>query len=150
MNREKVAGDKGPFTAHYDTYLKYLLLAARDHITYNMYEIRFPWWRNTEPQKGTYELNSKYDRDMGNPIKQVGVNSYPFYVEHNYRYAVVNSYKYQSFIKNSSARSRKFPSFTKFYQDLFAKGQLIKEFSSQDHKRPGPTVRIYKFIQPQY
>ena len=84
INKAEQTDKKGQFTTHYDTYLSYQLLAVKDSIAYDIYEIRFPWWRETEVQKGVHELTSEYDKDMGNPLKPVGVESYEYYVENGF------------------------------------------------------------------
>ncbi len=134
----------GQFTAHYYRYLEYQLLAAKNSITYDIEEIRFPWWRDSEVKKGIHKLDSEFDKDMGNPLRPVGVESYEYYVKHGFKYAVTHSNRYNSFI-NNTPRSVKFPSFTKFYRELFKRAKLIKEFiPSEKIKRPGPVIKIFE------
>ena len=145
LHKADKADPKGQFTAHYDTYLKYRLLASKGNITFDVHEIRFPWWRDKEVESGVHLLNSKYDRDMGNPLKPVGVATYDFYIKEGFKYAVVHSRGYQSFLVDN-AIAKKFSSFSKFYRELFNKGKLIKTFSSNTSKKwRGPEVRIYEF-----
>ena len=143
--KAKNADQKGQFTAHYDSYLEYRLLAADMTSSYEISEIRLPWWRESYTKGGVHEFTSDYDKDMGNPLKSVGLHSYKFYKENDYRYAIVHSFEYQDFLKTGSEKSNKFPAFAKFYHDLFAEGQLIKEFSPKEGNRPGPIVKIFQF-----
>lgn len=143
--KAKEADPTGQFTANYDRYIEYQLLAAKNNISYEYTEIRLPWWREKEMEKGTHVLVSEYDKDMGNPLRPVGVESYDYYVDNGFEYAIVHSYKYNRFISDTG-RARKFPSFKKFYRELFRRGELIKEFTPSDGERPGPIVKIFKFI----
>lgn len=59
------------FTANYDTYLKYQLLAVKDQVAYELHEIRFPWWRGRFVEYGYHTLSSEYDSTYGNPLKPV-------------------------------------------------------------------------------
>jgi 4-amino-4-deoxy-L-arabinose transferase-like glycosyltransferase len=138
------ADQQGQFTAHYDTYLEYQLQAAEQAISYDISEIRRPWWRKQEVQEGRYELSSDYDKDMGNPIRPVGVNSYAHYVHDGYKYAIVHSFAYDSYFKPDSKKAKNFPSFKKFYSDLFEHGKLVHEFSPLSDNRPGPLVQIFQ------
>lgn len=139
------ADPNGQFTANYDTYLEYQLLAAEDAITYDITEIRFPWWHKTFEDEGVRELKSDFDRDMGNPLKPVGVRSYDYYVNDGYKYAIVQSGKYKRFLRPGSDKVEKFPGFANFYFELFTKGTLVKEFLPTDGNRPGPEIKIFKF-----
>lgn len=141
----KTKTPEGQFTAHYATYLRYQLQASESSgICYDIREIRRPWWRNKEVEDGEHVLNTEYDRDMGNPVKQVGVESLKYYIGKKYKYAIVNSFKYEPFLKDNIV-SNNFPSFKKFYNNILKKGHLIKEFSpNKNGKRPGPVIRIYK------
>ncbi len=143
MDKAKQAIPTGQFTAHYDTYTKYQILAAKDSITYDIQEIRFPWWRESEIKEGVHMLTSDYDADMGNPLKPVGVKAYSYYLKNSYEYAIVSSEAYGSFFIDNQV-SRNFPSFKRFYKELFEKGNLIKEFSPKDGNRPGPVVKIFQ------
>ena len=145
LSKAEQADKKGQFTAHYDSYLEYRLLAADITTSYEINEIRLPWWRQSFTEKGEHEFTSDYDKDMGNPLKSVGINTYKFYVENNFKYAIVHSYEYQDFLKDKSRKSASFPAFAEFYHNLFAKGKLIKEFLPTEGNRPGPVVKIFQF-----
>lgn len=143
--KTKNADPNGQFTAHFDRYLGYQLQAAEKEKTYSIDEIRFPWWRESWDGEQKQLLDSDYDRDMGNPLKEVGVNSYQYYVDNGYKYAIVHSDEYKAYFKPHSEKAQKYPSFAQFYYDLFKHGFLIKEFLPQDGNRPGPVVKIFKF-----
>lgn len=145
---EKLEGKGGQFTTHYARYLGYQIIAAKQHSpTYDIDEIRFPWWRDRELEPGVHMLNEdEWDKDLGNPLKPVGVEDYDYYVENGFDYAVVHEEKYRRFI-NDTNTGENFPSFTRFYRELFQRGELIKEFDSEDEGRPGPTVKIFRFIK---
>jgi hypothetical protein len=155
MNRERLreilhknsgTDSKGQFTAHYPTFLEYQLLAskANESITYNLYEIRYPWWRKFEVAAGVHTLQSDHDKDMGNPSRPVGVESYDYYAKNGFEYVIVHSRKYNRFLKDTQI-SEKFPSFKRFYRELFKKGLLVKEFSPHELDCQGPTIKIFKF-----
>ena len=55
----------------------------------------------------------------------------------------VHSYKYNRFITDHPDSSR-FPSFVKFYRELFNRAALIKVFSPNTDHRPGPEIKIFK------
>lgn len=137
----------GQFTTHYGKYLKYQLIAAQKTVTYDITEIRFPWWIESEKETGAgaKNLTSELDQDMGNPLRKMGVNSYQYYLDKGYVYAIVHSYRYATYFLPNSNSARKFPSFKKFYTDLFNNGELIQEFSSKNGDYVGPVVKIYKF-----
>lgn len=122
--------EPGPFTTHYATYLDYQLKANLNKITYDIFEIRLPWWRSNQSNDGVHMLKSKFDADMGNPLRPVGVLPYDQFKEEGYRYAVVQSRKYGPFIKNGSL-SKHFPEFDEFYDSLFARGKLLKKFQGK-------------------
>lgn len=146
IQRAGQADPDGQFTAHYDRYLEYQLKAVRNYefVSYQISEIRFPWWKQKEEKPGIHQLDSEFDKDMGNPLKPVGVYSYDYYIQNGYHYAVVHSELYRSFVRKDSNLSKRFPSFGKFYTKLFAKGLLIKEFKPEKLKSRGPVVRIYQ------
>jgi len=138
------ADKQGQFTAHYAKYLNYQLLATRKvDATYTISEIRFPWWREKEPQDGIYVITS-IDRDMGNPLRPLGVKSLEQYKNDGVEYIIVSSERYRPFFDKTTHRYRYFPRFRKFYTNLFLHGKLVREFSPADGNRPGPTIRIYK------
>ncbi|MFQ5561230.1 MAG: glycosyltransferase family 39 protein [Nitrospinota bacterium] len=145
LEKAKKADRRGQFTAHYGKYLEYQLEAAKKSVTYDISEIRHPWWRETETVQGVGELTTDYDKDMANPLRPVGVNPYQFYVDNDYRYAIVHSKEYGRYMRPGSLKAKKFPSFFKFYTELFAKGNLVKEFSPRNGNRPGPVVKVFKF-----
>ena len=119
------------------------MLAAKNSVTYDIQEIRFPWWRNSEKVSGVQTLTEKYDIDMGNPLKPVGIEKYEYYVKNKFDYIIVHSKAYDRFFKDNEV-SKNFPSHTSFYHDLFSKGILIKEFSPDKGNRPGPTIKIFR------
>ncbi|MFP4585778.1 MAG: hypothetical protein ACLFN9_20595 [Desulfococcaceae bacterium] len=121
------------------------MLAAKRSKTYDIREIRFPWWRAREVEEGVHRLESEFDADMANPLKPVGVNSYEYYVREGYEYAVVQSLRYKPFLRNTD-RAARFPSFARFYRELFDRGIPVRTFSPEDGdvKRPGPTIRVFR------
>ena len=136
-------GEDGQFTKHLVRYYD-LKMQSAEGITYDIKEIRFPWWRGKEIVPGETIADTEYDRDMANPLKTVGVNDYGYYVGQGYRYAVTSSDHYESFVDGDNHRLKGFPSFRKFYHDLFTKGKLVKEFNADELNLPGPTVKVIK------
>ncbi len=132
----------GQFTTHLGSYLKYQRMASEKSPSYYIGEIRFPWWREKEPEDGNFVLND-YDKDMGNPLRPMNVKSLDEYRQEGFEYYVVNSYRYGHYFQADSERSRSFPSFHRFYHDLFGQATLIKEFNPDVEKRPGPTIKIF-------
>jgi 4-amino-4-deoxy-L-arabinose transferase-like glycosyltransferase len=143
LEKAKASDPSGQFTAHYDTYLQYQILAAKDAVSYDLVELRFPWWREAETAPGVHYLDSEYDRDAGNPLRPVGVKTYDAYLDDGIRYVIVQSERYQPFITPSTHRYKYFPSFRKFYIELFQRGKLIKVFDPAG-ERVGPIVKIYE------
>ena len=138
------ADKQGQFTAHYAKYLKYQLLAARQaRAAYTIAEIRFPWWREKEPEDGQYKL-TETDKDMGNPLRPLGVRTLDEYANDGYEYVIVSSQRYNPFFIESTHRYKYFPRFRVFYHELFKRGKLVKEFNPRDDNRPGPVIRIYR------
>jgi len=135
----------GQFTAHYSTYLGYQLLAANGSVTYNLHEIRFPWWRKSELKTGHHELTSDHDKDFGNPLRTVGVESYDYYLQQGYQYAIVRSNRYGMFLGDGHYTTA-FPSFANFYNELFKRGEPIKEFSPYGDSRLGPLIKIIRLV----
>ncbi len=133
----------GQFTTHYQRYLDYQIEASKQGVTYDIVEIRFPWWRRVEEQSGVHELTTDYDQDMANPLKPVGVNSYESYVQQGFDYAIVHSYAYLSCMDRNTSTPERFPSFAAFYRDLFSYGRLVKTFTGKEGLHPGPEVRVY-------
>lgn len=146
LEEAKASDPTGQFTAHYGTYLQYQILAAQDAVSYDLMELRFPWWRKAETAPGVQYLDSDYDRDAANPLRPVGVKTYDEYVDDGIRYVVVQSERYQPFITPGTHRYKYFPSFRTFYTELFQRGKLIKVFDPAG-ERAGPIVKIYE-LQP--
>lgn len=131
----------GQFTAHYSKYIKYKILAANGALTYDITDFRLPWWRESFITEGAIHLTTEYDIDMGNPFRLHGVHSYDYYVENGYQYVIIEALKLKKYEKEED----RYPSFTRFYRELFKHGFLVKEFSStEENRRPGPPIRIYK------
>ncbi len=141
----EAADPQGQFTAHFDTYLKYLREAVQDSITYELYETRFPWWRKAEVTDGVHMLNSERDKDSGNPLIPVGVEDYEYYRKNGFEYVIVHSNVFNRFLSNNEV-SKNFPSYTRFYRQLFEKGDLVKEFSNENGKIPGPVVKVFRIM----
>jgi 4-amino-4-deoxy-L-arabinose transferase-like glycosyltransferase len=147
LNKATKADKNGQFTAHFGQYLQYQLLAAQNQKSYSIDEIRWPWWRENDTSADKHQLNSAYDRDMANPIRPVGVHTYKYYLQHDYKFAIVTSNYYQKAFSKTSKNALKFPTFAFFYKELFKRGKLVKEFSPESLNRPGPTVKIFKLVQ---
>jgi 4-amino-4-deoxy-L-arabinose transferase-like glycosyltransferase len=148
IRKAQEADPEGQFTAHYDRYLEYQRMAAHGRTAYDVQYIRLPWWRDREVSAGEHALVSEFDRDMGNPLKPVGVNSYETYVREGNAYAVVHSRMYDQFVRDTD-RAKRFPSFARFYRDLFQRGRLVRTFSPDGPPaRPGPTVKIFRLRNP--
>ena len=140
-------GQEGSFTKHYSKYLEYQMLAARDLISYDLREIRWPWWREDDDIEGIHLLTSDTDRDMGNHLRPVGVENLSYYVENGFGYVIVHSTMYEKFINETSVAER-FPHFKAFYRELFVRGTLVKEFLPDgEYKRPGPAIKIFRLTQ---
>lgn len=134
----------GQFTTHYGSYLRYQLEAAKGETVYELHELRKAWWREEEGEGGARTAGSDRDRDMGNPLKKVGVETYQFYVDRGFEYAVVHSRAYYPFLTNpSTAASR--PAYYAFYKALFERGELVREFTPEGGDYSGPTVKIVRF-----
>ena len=164
------ADEDGQFTAHYGRLLKYQRRAAEQvEATYDLHEIRVPWWRRTFDRTGLHTLDDTYDRDMGNPLKPVGVHTYDFYVRHQFRYVVTHGdYYNRFFIENATHLT--LPAYRRFYNELFERGRLVKQFLPEpveEHRNPlrviarwlrhqwspmdpaplrGPAVKIFEFV----
>jgi 4-amino-4-deoxy-L-arabinose transferase-like glycosyltransferase len=135
--------EPGQFTVHARTAYNYAIKALPE-ITYDISYIRFPWWLKKEKRKGLHRADSAYDRDMANPLKPVGVMPYEYYKENGFEYVVVTSRKFPQFLKKNSKPSQNFPSFYRFYSELFRKGRLVKEFSPSKLRLRGYEVKIFK------
>jgi hypothetical protein len=127
---------------HYGQYLEMQARAARRGVTYDLHEIRVAWWRPSEAAEEY--LTSDYDRDMANPLRPVGVRTYDEYVRRGFRYAVVHSSQYEQFLAPDGAS--RWPSYARLYTDLFRHGELVQEFSPEDGRWTGPTVRVIRFV----
>lgn len=140
----KQSDPNGQFTAHFSKYLTYQLLAAQENhqIGYEIDEIRLPWWKQKEESPEVKKLDSEHDRDMGNPLRPVGIYPFEYYVENQFKFIIVQSEEYQGFLDPESNPSKNFPSFHKFYSALFKNGTLIKEFNPYVNKTQGPVVKI--------
>ncbi|MBI5742138.1 MAG: glycosyltransferase family 39 protein [Nitrospirae bacterium] len=142
IERSKAFG-AGQFTTHLEKYYSYQMMAAGG-VTYDIKEIRHIWWRSREIAGGeTYAL-SEFDREMANPVKEVGINNYDYYAAEGYKYVITSEEIYKLFFMRGGDRAVNFPSYKKFYDDLFARGTLIKEFNASDMDLPGPTIKIFR------
>jgi len=137
------ADPNGQFTAHYDVYLEFQKKAAQGATSYYIFEIRKPWWRNDVKIENVTSLDSSYDRDMGNPVRPVGVEDYSYYLEQGYEYAVVQRNRRDLFDRPPPPESER-DAYDRFYADLFACGTLVKEFDPAALNQRGPVVRIYR------
>jgi hypothetical protein len=135
--------ESGQFTTHLTKYYNYQLQALSG-ITYDIKEIRHIWWRDKEIESGESDGVTEYDKDMANTIKTVGINDYEFYVNSGYKYVVTSKKAYGAYIKPDSRKSMNFPSYKKFYDNLFSKGKLVKEFNPKEIGLPGPLVQVFK------
>ncbi len=143
LERSLQADADGQFTAHYADYLRLQSVAAERGVSYDCDVIRVPWWRDSFT--GEVEtLDSEYDKDMGNPLKPVGVFGYHHYVDQNYQFAIVHSNQYEDFVGRDAKAASNFPAFHRFYSDLFSHGTLVKEFSPATCDCKGPVVRVYR------
>ena len=141
--RAGLESEEGQFTAHYDLYLGFKILAAERGVSYDIFEIRFPWWRSSLDSGGVQYLTSAYDRDFGNPVKSVGVNPYQFYLDHGFEYAVVHSGRYERWFRPRTELEERYPGFAEFYRELFRRGRLVKEFDPGTEDLRGPVVKIF-------
>lgn len=132
--------EKSQFTFHAETFYK-LSLEALPKINYDIAYIRNPWWQQKEPKTAVYYALTDYDIDMANPLKPAGIMSYEYYKKNGYQYAITSSEKYLNF-QEGSQRAKTFPSFYKFYKELYAQGVLVKEFRPDE--RPGPIIKIFR------
>jgi len=132
----------GQFTTHLEKYYSYQMKGEYE-ITYDIKEIRHIWWRDKEISDKDAYATTEYDKDMANPVKMVGVNDLEFYIKDGYKYVVTSSYAYASYMIQNK-KSINFPSYKKFYEDLFSKGEIIKEFNAEQLRLPGPTIMIIK------
>ena len=131
------------FTAHLEKYYYYQMKGEYE-ITYDIKEIRHIWWRNKDISNKDVYATTEYDKDMANPVKKVGVNDLELYIKDGYKYVVTSSYAYGTYMKQNKEKCVNFPSYKKFYDDLFSKGEIIKEFNAEQLGLPGPTIMIIK------
>ena len=139
LARAELADRDGAFSAHYATYLRMQRLAAIGEPGYFIEQPVFPWWREREPEDGNYRLTD-YDRRMGNTAESIGIRTLEDYLAEGIEYFVVNSIRYEPFFNPEAGRYRNFPSYVRFYEALFSRGMVIKEFAGGD--RPGPTIKV--------
>jgi|GEM_PF-977380 len=146
LDRAAQADPRGQFTAHYGRWLHYQRLAAERHVAYDLLEIRIPWWRPGFDQTGSHTLDTAWDRDMGNPLRPVGVERLDDYVQRGYQYAIVHSDQYGDFFAANRVAGN-FPEYARFFRDLFAHAALVQEFDPIRDGARGPVVRVYR-LQP--
>jgi len=144
LKKAQQADPRGQFTANYATYLKYELAAAKEHISYDLHEIRQAWWREKESDDGVEVADSDYDRDYGNPLRPVGVESYEFYKTSGFKYAIVHSDAYGRYQKEGTSVRRKRAKYAQFYAELFAQAELVVEFTPESGSYRGPEVKIFR------
>ena len=131
----------GPFTTHLERYYRYRVEAVQEP-AYDITEIHHPWWLSHEASTGASRLVTEKDRDMGNPLKPRGVMSFDYYQDQGFEYVVTQSTKYERYF--SQAKRKQFPSMYRFYRDLLARGELVKEITPARWSRRGPTVKIFR------
>ena len=135
----------GPFTTHLVRAYRHRLEVAQDP-AYDITEIHHPWWLVEEAGEGVRRLETEKDRDMGNPLKLRGVMPFEYYQQQGFEYIVTHNKAYRRYFERDGQKN--FPSINRFYQDLFQKGELIKEFNPDSWWRSGPIVRIYRVRNP--
>ena len=118
--------------------------ASLSGVTYDIKEIRHVWWRNKEIDDKVADAVTEYDKDMANPIKKVGVMDLESYIKDGYEYVITSSRAYASYIKLNNSKGKNFPSYKRFYEGLFLKGEVIKEFDPAKLGLPGPKIKIIK------
>jgi hypothetical protein len=134
---------KGQFTTHSVKQYSYQLSALPD-ITYKIFYSRFPWWQTNEKKEGLSYANTSLDKDMGNPLKPVGIMPYEYYKGKGVEYAIVDNNRCNTFFKKHSNKAKNFPSYYRFCKDIFEKGKLVKEFKEDENSNRGPTIKIFK------
>jgi 4-amino-4-deoxy-L-arabinose transferase-like glycosyltransferase len=74
--------------------------------------------------------------------KEMSISEKPlqYYQENGFQYMLVSSWLYNRYYRSSA----KYPDRVAFYDTLFVRGELIKEFLQDQRNKPGPTIRIYK------
>ncbi len=141
VRRSEEYQEPGPFTTHLGKYYEYQLAAVSEP-SYDIRAISHPWWLPKETQTGAYRLESAYDADMGNPVKERSVMPLNFYKEQGYKYVITDSEDYAKYFKER--HMERFPSIHRFYVDLFSHASMVKEFRPDEWDCPGPTVKIFK------
>ncbi len=134
--------ENSQFTTHLEKYY-YCQMQVSSEVAYDIKEIRHIWWRNKEIANGEVKAETEYDNDMANPVKTVGINDYGFYLKEGYEYVITSSKAYGSYLRDNSSKSKGFPSYKRFYDNLFSKGMLIKEFDPEKLKIPGPVIKVF-------
>jgi len=131
----------GPFTTHLERYYRYRVEAVQEP-AYDITEIYHPWWLTNEDSAGAKRLETDKDRDMGNPLKPRGVMTFDYYQDHGFEYVVTQRTAYESYF--TETKRTQFPSMYRFYRDLMARGELVKEITPDRWSRGGPTVKIFR------
>jgi 4-amino-4-deoxy-L-arabinose transferase-like glycosyltransferase len=137
---------QGQFTARLPEYYRYRLAAQRG-VSYDIAQIRFPWWRDEYKERGVSEARTKRDVNFGNPVKRVGVMPLDFYIRHGYAYVITSS-KMMNKLSTKWAEEH-FPVFAQFYKDLVAKGKLVKEFVPASPHPRRHAIRVYRIGPPE-
>ena len=68
-----------------------------------------------------------------------GEKEYSYYVDNGFRYIVIGL-----IYRDYRAQPEKYPNVNRFYEELFDKGELIKEFIPNDINQPGSHIRVYR------
>lgn len=131
----------GAFTTHLETYYLYRIKAVQDP-SFEITEIHHPWWLPQEEGEGIRKLETEKDRDMGNPLKARGVMPLEQYRQQGFEYIVTHSEAYSVYFNKK--KQDKFPTFYRFYKNLFETGELVKEISPNAWWRAGPVVKIFR------
>ena len=143
LEKAEQEGGDGPFTIHAADYYQYYLDAVKEP-TYHLYEISHPWWQEAENAQGTYPLDSAYDRDMGNPLKEWGVSSLEDYRREGYQYLVTTEELVNKYLHGD--RNSGFPSFERFYSHIVRETPLVRIFEPHSPQGPGPRVFLYRLV----
>jgi len=142
------ADRSGAFTAQLAKYYKYQMDSVSGP-TYDLEVIKRPWWKK-ENQRGNgsiYFLDSREDKDFGNPVEKWGVMPFDYYLQQNYEYVVTTSDQFGVYIKHPD-RMESSP-FGRFYKALFECAELVWKIEPHPRKRPGPEVRVYRLPRRQ-
>jgi hypothetical protein len=131
----------GPFTAHAALYYRYYLETVQEP-TFYLYEISHPWWMEQGNEDGAFPLDSEYDRDMGNPLKEWGVTSLETYRSQGYQYLVTTDDIMDRYRLGEAAGREN--SFLRFYRQVMKEASLLYRIDPQVMNRPGPNVLIYR------